>query len=68
MMSSKISPRAGEISALQIPVGEADGNAWLSIVERQIRALKFGSVSITVHEGRVVQIETSVKVRFEKAN
>ncbi len=67
-MSSKISPRAGEISALQIPVGEADGNAWLSIVERQIRALKFGSVSITVHEGRVVQIETSVKVRFEKAN
>ncbi len=40
---------------------------WLEIVERQVRALRFGSVQITVHEGRVVQVETSVKVRFDKA-
>ncbi|MFA7233443.1 MAG: YezD family protein [Terrimicrobiaceae bacterium] len=39
---------------------------WFKLVEQQIAALKFGSVVITVHEGRVVQIETSVKVRFEK--
>ena len=40
---------------------------WLEIVERQVNALKFGSVHITVHEGRVVQVETSVRVRFDKA-
>lgn len=66
-MSLEGHPRLRGNSALQIPVGEAEGNEWLSIVERQVEALKFGSVSITVHEGRVVQIETSVKLRFEKA-
>jgi hypothetical protein len=39
---------------------------WLDVVERQVNALKFGSVHITVHEGRVVQVETSVRVRFDK--
>lgn len=39
---------------------------WLALIEQQVRSLKFGSVQITVHEGRVVQIETSVKVRFDR--
>jgi hypothetical protein len=39
---------------------------WKELVERQVNALRFGSVLITVHEGRVVQVETSVKVRFDK--
>ena len=47
-------------------ISSSEGN-WLEIVERQVRALRFGSVQITVHEGRVVQVETSVKVRFDKA-
>jgi hypothetical protein len=47
-------------------ISQSEGN-WLEIVERQVRALRFGSVQITVHEGRVVQVETSVKVRFDKA-
>jgi hypothetical protein len=42
------------------------GQQWLEVVERQVNALKFGSVHITVHEGRVVQVETSVRVRFDK--
>lgn len=42
------------------------GESWLEVVQRQVRATKFGSVQITIHEGRVVQIETSVKVRFDK--
>lgn len=52
------------ISTRTVPeTGEA---GWKDIVERQIKNLRFGSVQITVHEGRVVQIETSVKVRFDK--
>ncbi len=42
-------------------------DSWLEIVERQVRTTKFGSVQIVIHDGRVVQIETSVKVRFDKA-
>lgn len=41
---------------------------WLEIVERQVRTTKFGSVQIVIHDGRVVQIETSVKVRFDKTS
>lgn len=52
----------------RLPAAPVSGENWLQVVERQIEALKFGSVEITVHEGRVVQIETSVKVRFDKPN
>ena len=48
------------------PIVGNDSEAWVEIVERQVCALKFGSVQITVHDGRVVQIETSSKIRFEK--
>lgn len=41
-------------------------DSWFEVVQRQVEALKFGSVQITVHEGRVVQVETSVKVRFDR--
>lgn len=39
---------------------------WQDVVERQVGALRFGSLQITVHEGKVVQIERSVKVRLDK--
>lgn len=54
------------VSTTTRSVTEASEGSWKEIVERQIKNLKFGSVQITVHEGRVVQIETSVKVRFDK--
>ncbi len=47
------------------PIVGNDSEAWVEIVEHQVRALKFGSV-LTVHDGRVVQVETSSKIRFEK--
>ena len=31
---------------------------------RTVRDVKFGSVEITVHEGRVVQVERREKIRF----
>lgn len=39
---------------------------WLEVVKQQVSGLRFGSVEITIHEGRVVQVETSTKVRFDK--
>lgn len=40
---------------------------WLEITASQVGALKFGVVQITVHESRVVQIEKTEKVRFNKS-
>lgn len=38
--------------------------SWLKIVESKVAALRFGSVQIIVHEGRVTQVESTEKVRF----
>jgi hypothetical protein len=46
---------------------EGVGTDWEQAVVEAIRALRYGSVEIVVHEGRVVQIETREKVRFDEA-
>lgn len=37
---------------------------WLDWVRQQVASLKFGTVQITVHEARVVQVERVEKLRF----
>jgi hypothetical protein len=39
---------------------------WLQLVRDQVRSLKFGTVQITVHDSRVVQVERVEKLRFDK--
>lgn len=38
--------------------------SWLEVVRRKVAAIRFGSVQITVHEGRVTQVEAVEKTRF----
>ncbi len=54
---------------------EADGTkghapeklpAWLQLVREHVGSLKFGTVQITVHDARVVQVERVEKLRFDK--
>lgn len=40
---------------------------WLAVVEEQVRSMRFGSVTITVHEGRVTKVEANICVRFDKS-
>lgn len=37
---------------------------WLEVVRRKVEALRFGSVQIIVHDGRVTQVESLEKTRF----
>ena len=37
---------------------------WLEVVRQNVSNLRFGSVQITVHEGRVTQVESIEKTRF----
>lgn len=41
---------------------------WLVVLKQQIESLRFGTVQVVVHEGRVVQLEKAEKVRFEGSN
>ena len=43
--------------------GPADGD-WGRLVRRAVQGLRYGSVEVLVHDGRVVQVETRQKVRF----
>jgi hypothetical protein len=37
---------------------------WLEIVRQKVAAMRFGSVQIVVHDGRVTQVESTEKTRF----
>jgi hypothetical protein len=39
-------------------------SAWELAVRKSVLSLRYGSVEIVVHDGRVVQVETREKVRF----
>ena len=41
-----------------------DSGDWLEIVRKNVAGLRFGSVQITVHDGRVTQVESVEKTRF----
>jgi hypothetical protein len=40
--------------------------AWVEAVRRHVGSLRFGVVQIVVHDARVVQIERTEKIRFDK--
>lgn len=39
-------------------------DSWLQIVKGKVEAMRFGSVQIIVHEGRVTQVESTEKTRL----
>jgi hypothetical protein len=46
---------------------EPANEAWLDIVRQKVEAMRFGSVQIVVHEGRVTQVESTEKTRLPDA-
>ena len=43
---------------------EASATEWMDVVVSKIRNLRYGSVQITVHDGRVTIVESIEKTRF----
>lgn len=37
---------------------------WLDIVGRKVEAMRFGTVQIVIHEGRVTQVESTERIRL----
>jgi len=44
-----------------------DESAWTHAVLQAIRGVRYGSVEVRIHDGRVVQIERREKLRLEGA-
>jgi hypothetical protein len=51
-------------SVLRLP-GPIDP-AWLELIRKQVESLQFGVVQIVVHESRVVQVETTERIRLDR--
>lgn len=54
------------ISKVGIEDNEAE-DAWKRPVIEALRGIRFGSVEIVIHDGRIVQIERREKVRLDQA-
>jgi len=50
--------------ASERPTPEGSKTDWLEIVRKNVANLRYGSVQITVHDGRVTQVESIEKTRF----
>ena len=37
---------------------------WVEIIRRKVGAMRFGSVNLTIHDGRVTQVEATEKTRL----
>ena len=46
------------------PSPDGPATDWLDVVRKNVANLRFGSVQITVHDGRVTQVESIEKTRF----
>ena len=52
----------------ELPPLTEEERAWLSIVRRQVRSLRFGVVQIVVHNAQVTQIDRTEKLRLDEAS
>lgn len=42
--------------------------SWGRIVFEKVQSLQFGSVQVTVHDGKVTQVESTEKIRIRPAD
>jgi hypothetical protein len=38
---------------------------WVEIIRSRVGTMRFGSVQLTIHDGRVTQVEATEKVRLQ---
>ena len=48
------------------PQLDENGQNWLEVVREHVEALRFGTVDITIQDGRVIQIDKTERLRFGK--
>lgn len=47
-----------------VSADQKQASDWLEIIRSQVDSLQFGVVQIVVHDGRVVQVERTEKLRI----
>jgi len=52
----------------KLPVGGNEDLKWLELVTQQVGSLRYGVVEIVVHDGQVIQIEKTERLRLDKTS
>ena len=47
-------------------VRNAGATDWLALVNRQVKSVRYGLVQIVIHNGQVVQVESTEKIRLSQ--
>ena len=45
-----------------------DNHNWIEVIKEKLGGLRYGQILLTVHDGRVVQIERTEKTRLESTS
>jgi len=45
-----------------------DNQNWIEVIKEKLGGLRYGQILLTVHDGRVVQIERTEKTRLESSS
>ncbi|NCZ96778.1 MAG: DUF2292 domain-containing protein [Verrucomicrobia bacterium] len=48
-------------------MNQSDQN-WIQVIKEKLAGLRYGQILLTVHDGRVVQIERTEKTRLEASS
>ena len=57
-------PSASLTPATGSSVGQTASSEWVALVREKVESLHYGVVQLTVHDGRVTQIERTEKTRL----
>ncbi|HEY0455285.1 MAG TPA: YezD family protein [Verrucomicrobiae bacterium] len=49
-----------------VTADNATESTWIKLVQEQVGKLRFGLVQIVVHEGKVVQVDCTSRVRLDQ--
>jgi len=44
------------------------GHNWIEVIKEKLGGLRYGQILLTVHDGRIVQIERTEKTRLEPSS
>jgi len=50
---------------IQTQSNDTKNISWQELVQQEVESIRYGAVTITVHDGRVVQVEKTQKTRFD---
>ncbi len=46
----------------------AETQNWIEVIKEKLGGLRYGQILLTVHDGRIVQIERTEKTRLEASS